>query len=144
MGRALFGEGVLSAQPDLCSPCNTSDGFLQKALAHCGREKRILLKAGSGIYKQEPYNEIVATALYDALGMPHVPYWLIEQGGQVMSACACLTNDHTELVTAAQFMRLLPQARGVSNWEHFNACCRAVGIPDASEAVCNMLLPISS
>lgn len=56
-----------------------------------------------------------------------------------MSACACLTNDHTELVTAAQFMRLLPQARGVSNWEHFNACCRAVGIPDASEAVCNML-----
>ena len=25
--------------------------------------------------------------------MPHVPYWLIEQGGQVMSACACLTND---------------------------------------------------
>lgn len=30
VGRALFGEGVLSAQPDLCSPCNTSDGFLQK------------------------------------------------------------------------------------------------------------------
>ena len=28
VGRALFGEGVLSAQPDLCSPCNTSDGFL--------------------------------------------------------------------------------------------------------------------
>ena len=134
----MFGEGVLSAQPDLCSPCNTSDGFLQKRW-RIADGKRILLKAGSGIYKQEPYNEIVATALYDALGMPHVPYWLIEQGGQVMSACACLTNDHTELVTAAQFMRLLPQARGVSNWEHFNACCRAVGIPDASEAVCNML-----
>ena len=30
VGRTLFGEGVLSAQPDLCSPCNTSDGFLQK------------------------------------------------------------------------------------------------------------------
>ncbi|MFZ2121267.1 MAG: HipA domain-containing protein, partial [Gemmiger qucibialis] len=138
VGRALFGEGVLSAQPDLCSPCNTSDGFLQKRW-RIADGKRILLKAGSGIYKQEPYNEIVATALYDALGMPHVPYWLVEQGGQVMSACACFTNDHTELVTAAQFMRLLPQAQGVSNWEHFNACCRAVGIPDAKKAVCNML-----
>ena len=94
VGRALFGEGVLSAQPDLCSPCNTSDG---------------------------------------------VPYWLVEQGGQVMSACACFTNDHTELVTAAQFMRLLPQAQGVSNWEHFDTCCRTVGIPDARKAVCNML-----
>lgn len=74
VGRALFGEGVLSAQPDLCSPCNTSDGFLQKRW-RIADGKRILLKAGSGIYKQEPYNEIVATALYDALGMPHVPYW---------------------------------------------------------------------
>ena len=138
VGRALFGEGVLSAQPDLCSPCNTSDGFLQKRW-RIADGKRILLKAGSGIYKQEPYNEIVASALYDALGMPHVPYWLIEQGGQVMSACACFTNDHTELVTAAQFMRLLPQARGVSNWEHFDTCCRTVGIPDARKAVCNML-----
>ena len=71
VGRALFGEGVLSAQPDLCSPCNTSDGFLQKRW-RIADGKRILLKAGSGIYKQEPYNEIVATALYDALGMPHV------------------------------------------------------------------------
>ena len=138
VGRALFGEGVLSAQPDLCSPCNTSDGFLQKRW-RIADGKRILLKAGSGIYKQEPYNEIVATALYDALGMPHVPYWLVEQGGQVMSACACFTNDHTELVTAAQFMRLLPQAQGVSNWEHFDTCCRTVGIPDAKKAVCNML-----
>ena len=58
VGRALFGEGVLSAQPDLCSPCNTSDGFLQKRW-RIADGKRILLKAGSGIYKQEPYNEIV-------------------------------------------------------------------------------------
>ena len=52
VGRALFGEGVLSAQPDLCSPCNTSDGFLQKRWRIADR-KRILLKAGSGIYQQE-------------------------------------------------------------------------------------------
>ena len=101
VGRALFGEGVLSAQPDLCSPCNTSDGFLQKRW-RIADGKRILLKAGSGIYKQEPYNEIVATALYDALGMPHVPYWLVEQGGQVMSACACFTNDHTTTPSAGR------------------------------------------
>ena len=67
VGRALFGEGVLSAQPDLCSPCNTSDGFLQKRW-RIADGKRILLKAGSGIYQQEPYNELVATELYDSLG----------------------------------------------------------------------------
>lgn len=108
-----------------------------KALAHCG-QKRILLKAGSGIYQQEPYNEIVASALYDTLGMPHVSYWLVDQGGQVMSACECFTDERTELVTAAQFMRLLPQQQGISNWQHFNDCCNAVGISDAQKmsAIC--------
>ena len=138
VGRALFGEGVLSAQPDLCSPCNTSDGFLQKRW-RIADGKRILLKAGSGIYQQEPYNELVATALYEALGMPHVSYWLVEQGGQVMSACECFTDEHTELVTAAQFMRLQPQQQGVSNWQHFNNCCNAGGLSDAQKEVCNML-----
>lgn len=138
VGRALFGEGVLSAQPDLCSPCNTSDGFLQKRW-RIADGKRILLKAGSGIYQQEPYNELVATELYDSLGMPHTPYWLVEQGTQTMSACECFTNEHTELVTAAQFMRLQPQQQGVSNWQHFNDCCKAVGLLGTQKEVCNML-----
>ena len=92
VGRALFGEGVLSAQPDLCSPCNTSDGFLQKRW-RIADGKRILLKAGSGIYQQEPYNELVATELYDSLGM----------------------------------------------WQHFNDCCKAVGLLGTQKEVCNML-----
>ena len=81
----------------------------------------------------------MATALYEALGMPHVSYWLVEQGGQVMSACECFTDEHTELVTAAQFMRLQPQQQGVSNWQHFNNCCNAGGLSDAQKEVCNML-----
>lgn len=138
VGRALFGEEILSAQPDLCSPCNTSDGFLQKRWC-IANGKRILLKAGSGIYQQEPYNELVATALYDALDMPHVSYWLVEQGGQVMSACESFADEHTELVTAAQFMRSQPQQQGVSNWQHFNDCCVSAGMQGVQNTVCNML-----
>jgi len=138
VGRALFGEGILSEWPDLCSPCNTSDGFLQKRW-RIAEGKRILLKAGSGIYRQEPYNELAASALYEALGMVHVPYWLVAQGGQPLSACACFTDEHTELVTAAHFMRLRPQAPGVSNWQHFHACCEEAGLSDVRTAVCNML-----
>lgn len=81
----------------------------------------------------------MATALYEALGMSHVPYWLIEQGGQVMSACECFTDEHTELVTAAQFMRLLPQQPDVSNWQHFSDCYNAVDILNMPKEVCNML-----
>ncbi len=56
-----------------------------------------------------------------------------------MSACECFTNEHTELVTAAQFMRLQPQPQGVSNWQHFNDCCKAVGLLGTQKEVCNML-----
>ena len=38
VGRALFGEGVLSAQPDLCSPLQYLGWLFAKALAHCGRK----------------------------------------------------------------------------------------------------------
>lgn len=138
VGRALFGEGDLSAQPDLCSPCNTSDGFLQKRWC-IAEGKRILLKAGSGIYQQEPYNELVASALYDALGMAHVPYWLVAQGGQVLSACECFTDERTEFVKAAHLMRMLPQNPGVSNWQHFSTCCETAGLSGVQTAVCNML-----
>lgn len=48
VGKALFGEEVLSENPNLCSPCNTSDGFLQKRW-RVADEKRILLKAESKI-----------------------------------------------------------------------------------------------
>ena len=130
-------QGTLTAALTF-SPCNTSDGFLQKRW-RIANGKRVLLKAGSGIYQQEPYNELVATELYDALGMSHVSYWLVKQGKQVMSACECFTDEHTELVTAAQFMRLLPRQQGISNWQHFNDCCNAVGISDARKEVCNML-----
>ena len=53
VGRALFGEEVLSENLDLCSPCNTSNGFLQKHW-WIADEKRILLKPESKIYQQEP------------------------------------------------------------------------------------------
>lgn len=138
MGQALFGEGIISEHPDLCSPCNTSDGFLQKRW-RIADGKRILLKAGSGIYRQEPYNELVASALYDALSMKHVPYWITEQGGQTVSACECFADERTELVTAAHLMRILPQDRGVPVWQHFNACCDAADLTDELTNVCNML-----
>ena len=138
VGRALFGESVLSAQPDLCSPCNTSDGFLQKRW-RIAEGKRVLLKAGSGIYEQEPYNEVVASRLFALLGLPHVPYWLTKQGGLTLSACECFVDQNTEYVSAAHIMRSMPQGRENSNWEHFRDCCARLKIPGAERFTANML-----
>lgn len=138
VGRALFGEAVVSESADLCSPCNTSNGYLQKRW-RIADGKRILLKAGSGVYKQEPYNEVVASRLFERLGISHVPYWLVEQGGQTLSACACFCDEHTEFVSAADILRALPQKAGTSTWEHYKRCCEMLEIPDAVPFTANLL-----
>ena len=138
VGRALFGEASLPGRADLCSPCNTADGFLQKRWC-IADGRRVLLKAGSGIYEQEPYNEVAASELFDRLGLPHAAYWLTKQGEQTLSACECLVDRDTEYVSAAHIMRSMPQPRECSNWEHFCACCAKLKIPGAERFTANML-----
>ena len=60
---------------DLMSPDNTSDGVLQKKWI-ISNEKRYLVKGGSGLYNQPPYNEIIACFIMERLKINHVAYSL--------------------------------------------------------------------
>ena len=45
-------------------------------------------------------NEVVASSLYERLGVAHVPYDVETDGVTWESACPCMTDDNTELVSA--------------------------------------------
>ena len=87
MGEILFGNDIENPdQISLMSPDNTSDGWLRKKwiIANC---KRFLMKGGSGIYQQEPFNEVIACALMRRLNISHVPYSLTFDNGKPYSLC---------------------------------------------------------
>ena len=91
VGNFLFGQIVEHGMLDLVSPCNTSDGWLKKKWKIIDGQ-RVLIKGGSGVFSQEPFNEAVASAICRRLNIPHVEYLLLWESGAPYSACPNMTN----------------------------------------------------
>jgi hypothetical protein len=99
-----------------------------------------LLKGGSGETRQEPYNEVIATKIMERLGIPHVPYTLMEQEGYPCSVCENLISPQTELITAWYVMQTSKKRNHVSVYQHYVNCCEALGIPGIVEALDQMMV----
>jgi hypothetical protein len=137
IGNLLFGKRARKI--DLLSPDNTSDGWLRKKWIIADNQ-RLLVKGGSGPYRQEPLNEVLATTLMERLGIPHVAYTVTWDGGELYSFCENFLTPETELVSAGYIMRTRKQENHTSAYQHFLACCDALHIPAAREAIDQMLV----
>ena len=82
---------------DLHSPDGTTNGNLKKRRKIINGE-RVLLKAGTFPYQQEPFNEQIASALMKRLDIPHVSYDVIWIDGFPYSTCPCFTDKNVEFV----------------------------------------------
>ena len=71
VGNLLFNE-FNESSIDLMSPDNTTDGWLKKRWRIIDG-KRCLVKAGSGAYHQEAYNEVIASIIMEKLNIAHIP-----------------------------------------------------------------------
>ncbi|MDR1541945.1 MAG: HipA domain-containing protein [Clostridiales bacterium] len=138
VGNILFGGTVRAGGADLMSPDNTSDGWLRKKWI-IADGKRCLMKGGSNPFRQEPLNEVLATAIMSRLGIPHVPYTVIFDGRENFSVCENFLTPQTELVSAWYIMRTLKRPNSTSSYQHFLACCDAIGISRAEDAMAQML-----
>ena len=139
MGEILFGHEP--ADPDrvsLMSPDNTSDGWLRKKWV-IADGKRFLLKGGSGVYQQEPFNEVIASAVMRRLGINHVKYSLTTDESKPYCLCENFITPETELIPAWRILQTQKQPNDRSLREHFLACCTALGIPDVKDALDRML-----
>lgn len=106
-GRVLLDYGSFSDKYSWNSPDIVTDGWLTKRWISLDGTL-YLQKGGSGLYRQEPYNEVLASYIAKCLQVPHVPYDLYHERDQVYSICPKLIEDHEEIITADQLARLLP------------------------------------
>ena len=143
VGKALF--GTLDVQDVSClsflSPDNTSDGWLKKKWI-IDNGNRVLLKGGSGDSQQEPFNEVLASEIFNRLKIPHVEYTIVESDGRYYSACKDFITVNTELISAWNIRNVLNKENNESEYTHFLRCCRAVGMKDIEnieKQLCQML-----
>lgn len=123
--------GEWLSEVGLDSPDNTSDGALSKTWI-CKGNERILLKGGS-LLNQEPYNECIATNLYQRIlrAGEFVPYTLEEWGNNTVSACPNFLSDAEEYIPAYYIKESFKQAPHHSDFRHFIECCERLGVHGA-------------
>lgn len=127
IGDVLFGINTKDAGFDFLSPDNTSDGNLQKRWKIIDG-KRCLLKSGSAPFKQQPFNEVIATIIMKRLGIEHIPYTITWIDDKPYSVCEDFVTKDTELISAWRVLQLRQKANHESTYLHYVNLCRDLGI----------------
>jgi hypothetical protein len=141
VGNAFFEkqDKQSSEKMDLLSPDNTSDGWLKKKWIIQGG-KRLLVKAGSAPYYQEPANEVIASSIAKKLGIPHIAYRLITDGDRPLSVCENMINSDTELISAWNIMKTESARNDRSRYQHCMVSHEKIGIKDMPSYLEKMLV----
>lgn len=127
IGDVLFGMNGKNADFDFVSPDNTSDGNLQKRWKIIDG-KRCLLKSGSTPFRQQPFNEVIATLIMNKLGIEHVPYTIIWIDNKPYSVCEDFVTKDTELISAWRVLQLRQKENHESSYLHYVNICKELGI----------------
>lgn len=130
IGDVLFGADRKGDALNLSSPDNTSDGNLKKRWRMIDG-KRCLVKGGSNPFRQQPFNEVIATGVMECLGIPHVPYTVAWNKGAPYSICEDFADESRELVPAWRIIQMQKKPNNISVYQHFVNCCEAIGVRDA-------------
>ncbi len=139
MGDVLFGRPQTGADFDFSSPDNTSDGCLKKRWKIIDG-KRCLIKGGSNPFRQQPFNEVIASKIMERLHIDHVPYSVIWSEDSPYSVCEDFVTADTELVSAWHMMQAQKKDNNSSVYQHFVKCCQTVGISDIVPALDRMIV----
>lgn len=143
--RALADSDIAVASSQ--SPDAALNGELTKRWRVGESGVRELLKGGreARLY-QEPYGEVVATALCRRILTPgeYVPYGLFVQEGDAgvvpFSKCAAMTSPSLELVPAVDVSLSRPAPTELSAYESYVRALEAEGVSDARAQVDRMLV----
>lgn len=141
MGKLLMGQISYSNHLDIFSPDNSSDGNLKKKWKIINHT-RYLIKGGNSFNNQEPFNEIIATKLYERIldQEDFVPYKLIQENNMFYSACPTMIHSNEELVSAYYIDRSSKQRTNDSLYSHFLEACSVLGIPNAKIRIDKMIV----
>ena len=141
IGKILFNGGKTALNLNLNTPDMTSNGNYEKRwkIIDGGR---YLLKAGSKIYNQEPFNELIATKLYERLlnKDEYVEYSVIFDDDKAISKCKNFITKETELVPAWKINEYYEFLDDEDKYTHYIRCLNNLGIKDAETLTDKMIV----
>ena len=138
IGNILFGKQP-DAEIDYRSPDITTDGNLKKRWRII-EGKRCLMKGGSRPFYQQPFNEVIASAVMRRLGIAHIPYTVTWGEEHPYSVCENFVTTETELVPAWRIYQMKKKPNSSSVFQHYMDICAELGIRDIRRAMDEILV----
>ena len=139
IGDVLFGKDKKKDSLDLSSPDSTTIGNLKKRWQSING-RQYLIKGGSNPFRQQPFNEQIATEIMKRLGIDCVPYQVVWNKGAPYSVCEDFVSADTELVSAWRILQTKKKSNSTSTYQHFLDCCEELGINGAVEFLDRMIV----
>lgn len=141
IGKILFNGSKTALNLNLNTPDMTSNGNYEKRWKIIDGE-RYLLKAGSKIYNQEPFNELIATKLYERLlnKDEYVEYSVIFDDDKAISKCKNFITKDTELVPAWKINEYYEFLDDEDKYTHYIRCLNNLGIKNAETLTDKMIV----
>lgn len=100
---------------------------------------RFLLKKGQKPFRQQPYNEVIASKLFAKANMPHVDYECQMIDSIPWSSCPCFIDENTEFIPAWEILEVTSKDETESRYIHFLTCMDVLQVPVSKEEIDQML-----
>lgn len=141
IGKVLFNGGKTSLNLNLNTPDMTSNGNYEKRWKIINGD-RYLIKAGGKMINQEPFNEVIATKLYERIlnDDEYVKYETTYDNGRAVSICKNFITPNTELIPAWKIDEYYEARKSENKYEHYIRCLNKLNIPNANLLVDKMLI----
>ena len=133
VGKALFDNDMsLDSKKDinLFSPDNSSDGVQRKKWAIKKDGTRVLIKGGDVFSPQNAFNEVIASEIFERLGIPHAKYRILEDTEKHVfySESPNFTDEKTEFINASHIVESFKADENKNPYENFIYACEKMGI----------------
>ena len=131
---------ALEGKATLAKPDNTSDGNLEKYWT-CEGARRVLHKGGMYL-NQEPYNEVIASALHGRLlnRQEFASYSLEGTGTAARSLCDVFLTDEEEYIPAFYINELDSGNDSLSEYDRYVENCGRLGVANIKSALDRMIV----
>ena len=141
IGKILFDGGKTPLNLNLNTPDMTSNGNYEKRWKIIDGD-RYLIKAGGKMINQEPFNELIATKLYERIlnEDEYVKYNVIFDNDKALSICKNFITKETELIPAWKINEYYEFTEDENKYEHYIRCLNNLKIKDANVLVDKMIV----
>ena len=141
IGKIFFDRNNNLSNLNLNTPDMTSNGNYEKRWKIINGD-RYLLKAGSKMINQEPFNEVIATKLYERIlnDDEYVKYSIVYENDRAVSICKNFITKETELIPAWKINEYYEFLNNENKYEHYIPCLNNLKIPNANILVDKMII----